>query len=102
MAVANIWTEAETRIPPAWKIIPLYHYKPYAHSSHITRTGEYIPVPEYGIYRHMICLSCSIDSKFLALSGVKGQSEPFQNRSPVLGTNYEEFEWFVPKTGLRF
>ena len=27
---------------------------------------------------------------------------PFQDRSPVLGTNYLEFEWLVPKTGLRF
>ena len=23
-------------------------------------------------------------------------------RSPVVGTNYLKFEWFVPKTGLRF
>ena len=27
---------------------------------------------------------------------------PFRtNRSPLLGTNYFKFEWFVPKTGLR-
>ena len=27
---------------------------------------------------------------------------PFQNRSPVLGTNHSNFKQFVPKTGLRF
>ena len=29
-------------------------------------------------------------------------SEIFQDRSPVLGTNYLGFEWFVPETGLEF
>ncbi|MEP5074460.1 MAG: hypothetical protein ABJR07_08735, partial [Lentilitoribacter sp.] len=28
--------------------------------------------------------------------------QPFQNRSPVLETNYLEFDWFLPKTGLQF
>ena len=27
---------------------------------------------------------------------------PFQDRSPVLGTNYFAFDWFVPQTGLRY
>ena len=31
--------------------------------------------------------------------GVCGLIEPFQDRSPVFGTNYLEFDWFVPKNG---
>ena len=30
------------------------------------------------------------------------KNNSFLYRSPVLGTDYLKFEWFVPKTGLRF
>ena len=39
-----------------------------------------------------------VDAFFTASRAEK----PFQDRSPVLGTNYLQFEWSVPKTGLRF
>ena len=34
--------------------------------------------------------------------GEGGARQPFQFDSPVLGTNYLEFEWSVPRTGLQF
>ena len=38
----------------------------------------------------------------LLLVRVLPEPQPSQDRSPVLGTNYLEFDWIAPNTGLRF
>ena len=50
-----------------------------------------------GTFSRHAYLSCPISRiVFNRMVSIK----PFQDRSPVLGTNYLEYDWYVPKTGL--